>query len=61
MCAMPAEAVFIGRIGDIMVENIPMGDDGFVPEQAIQNRYRDYCRKNRAEYDDNRIATAASG
>ena len=41
--------------------NIPVGDDGFVPEQAIQKRYRDYYKAKQAEYDARRAAAILSG
>ncbi|MCI2075191.1 MAG: hypothetical protein LKJ94_05785 [Candidatus Methanomethylophilus sp.] len=40
---------------------IPTGDDGYVPEQAIQKRYRDYYRQKQAEYDAARALAIAEG
>lgn len=40
---------------------IPTEDDGFVPEQAIQKRYREYYRMKQAEYDGRRLEAMLSG
>lgn len=40
---------------------IPTGDDGYVPEQAIQKRYRDYYRRKQAEYDAARFRAISEG